>query len=94
MKLTIIVPDSAVYINGESRFNLNLTPCAIPSDVHALQWNETTGWIEFNMNPDGSKHMNETISALPDWANACISVWEQNPPPAPVDPTANIPKVQ
>lgn len=93
MKLTIVVPDSAVYVNGENRFDLDLTSCAIPSDVHALQWNETAGWIEFNMNPDGTKHMNESISALPDWANACVLVWEQTPPKPPFD-SVNIPAVQ
>ena len=74
MKLTIIVEDNAVYLNNLSRI-LDLSQCAIPSDVHALQWKETAGWIEFVDNFDGTKPANEPITELPVWANACVEVW-------------------
>ena len=45
MKLTIIKNDGAVYKEGQSYSNLSLP--TIPSDVHALQWNNDKGYIEF-----------------------------------------------
>jgi hypothetical protein len=88
MKLTIIPSDDAVYVDGLMKaYTLNpldLTQCGIPSDVHALQWKDTAGWIEFENNPDGSKPPNEAITVLPAWALACIGVWEAwTPPPLP-----------
>jgi hypothetical protein len=70
MKLTIIKDDNAVYKNGVSFEKLNLI--TIPSEVHALQWNETFGHIEY---VDCIKP-NENIDALPDWANDCLTAWE------------------
>jgi hypothetical protein len=79
MQLTIIPSDDAVYVDGLMKayvpLPLDLTQCGIPSDVHALQWKDTAGWIEFKDNPDGSKPLNEPITELPSWANACIDVW-------------------
>jgi hypothetical protein len=81
MKLTIIVDDKAVYIDGLMKayapLPLDLSQCNIPTNVHALQWKETAGWIEFQDNPDGSKPANEPITVLPEWALACVEVWEQ-----------------
>ena len=74
--LTIIVDDKAVYLDGGVLSNLDFSNTGIPSDVHALQWKKNVGWIEFIDNPDGSKTKNnEVINALPDWANACINVF-------------------
>ena len=87
MKLTIIVEDNAVYVDGVMKayapLPLDLTQCGIPSNVHALQWKETAGWIEFEDNPDGTKPANEPITELPTWANACITVWNEWTPYAP-----------
>jgi len=85
MKLTIIVEDKAVYVNGISHI-LDLSQCGIPSSVHALQWKETAGWIEFVDNPDGTKPQNELITELPVWANACVEVWNAWTPPILVQP--------
>lgn len=77
MQLTIIVEDNGVYVNREIRMPLDLSNCGIPSDIHALQWNGTVGWLEFVDNPDGTKPQNETISVLPSWANACVDEWNK-----------------
>jgi len=90
MKLTIIVVDNAVYIDNVCRMPLDLSQCGIPTNVWALQWKETTGWIEFEDNPDGTKPSNEPITVLPDWANACVTVWNEAAPPV-IDPAANQP---
>lgn len=94
MKLTIIVEDKAVYVDGVMRASvkpmpLDLSQCAIPFNIHALQWKETAGWIEFVDNPDGTKPANETITVLPVWANACVEVWNAWTPYVPPIPPAS-----
>ena len=68
MKLTIIVPDSSVYVDGVAYSDLSLI--GIPANAHALQWQDTAGHIEFN---DGTP--NEDITALPFWAEDAYNVW-------------------
>jgi len=71
MKLSIIPEDNSIVKNGNGLlFSNNLNDYLstnIPSDVHALQWNENSGEIEYV--EQGRE--NETISALPDWATEC-----------------------
>lgn len=82
MKLTIIPSDGAVYENGVCYSDL--TWAGTPSNVHALQWDTDSGWLEFN---DGSP--NEPITVLPMWAaNAEIAWTEANTPKPPEPPTA------
>ncbi len=83
MKLTIIPADGSVGENGVFYLELNLSSCSIPADVHALQWQDTAGWIEYN-----TPIPNEPITELPAWANCCMTKWtEANNPPV-VPPTA------
>jgi hypothetical protein len=70
MKLTIIKNDSAVYKNGVSYADLSLP--TVPSDVHALQWNNDKGHIEFADNVKA----NEAIIELPSWANDALTAWQ------------------
>jgi hypothetical protein len=87
MKLTIIPSDSFVAVDGDgSHRPLDLSTCGIPIDVHALQWFETKGWIEFTdpVDPFAQKPANEMIEALPAWAEACTLVWMQWTPPVTV----------
>jgi hypothetical protein len=73
MRLTIIPVDKTVYVDGNSRI-LDLSSCAIPTNIHALQWYETEGEVEFNGKP---KPQNELITELPVWANACVDKWNE-----------------
>ena len=86
MKLTIIPIDGAVNEDGKSYIGLDLSSCGIPSDVRALQWKDTAGWLEFWDKP------NEDITTLPSWVNCCLTAWDQAnnppPPPPPSPPTA------
>lgn len=86
MKLTIIPSDGAVYENGVCYSDL--TWDGTPIDVHALQWYDDHGWIEFN---DGKP--NEGIAVLPDWAINAEAAWTEantpKPPPEPTPPTAD-----
>jgi len=71
MKVTIIKDDGAVYKDGVSYSDLVLN--SIPNDVHALQWNNNAGHIEYvnNYKPVAD------ILELPDWANDCLFAWEK-----------------
>ena len=86
MKLTIIPIDGAVYEDGLCY--LNLVWEGTPADVHALQWQDTEGWIEYN----DVTIPNEDITALPQWADNAMAAWTVAntplPPPIPVPPTA------
>jgi hypothetical protein len=85
MKLTIIPVDGSVGENNKFYNDLNLSSCDIPADVHALQWNGVSGWIEFK-----DTVPNEEITALPSWANCCMTKWtEANTPIEPKPPTAD-----
>lgn len=86
MKLTIIPSDGAVYEDGLCYSNL--TWAGTPADVHALQWLDTQGWIEFN-----NGQPNQIITELPDWALNAEAAWqvaydEAHNPPVPAPPTA------
>jgi hypothetical protein len=86
MKLTIIPSDKAVY--KDNLCYLNLTWEGTPINVHALQWLDFSGSIEFN---NGAQ--NEDITSLPDWANNAIAAWQiaydeaHKPAPDPLPPT-------
>ena len=69
MKLTIIPSDGAVYEDGLCY--APLTWDGTPSNVHALQWQDVKGWIEFN---DGKS--NEDITVLPQWADNAMTAWQ------------------
>lgn len=75
MRLTIIPSDGLVGVDNQFFSDLDLSTCAIPVNVHALQWYETEGELEFVSNPDRTKPQNELLIEVPSWANACAEVW-------------------
>jgi len=87
MLLTIIPVDGNVKKDGVGYTSLDLLSCAIPSNVRALQWKETSGWLEF------WDKQNEDITTLPSWVNCCLTAWDAAnnppPPPPPSPPTAD-----
>jgi hypothetical protein len=81
MKLTIIPIDGAVYEDGISY--LGLVWEGTPPNVHALQWQDIAGWIEYVDQP------NEDIIVLPEWADNAMAAWTvANTPIPPEPPTA------
>ena len=89
MLLTIIPIDGNVKKDGVGYLELDLSSCAIPSNVRVLQWEETSGWLEF-WDQD-----NQDITELPSWVNCCLSVWTvANTPVPPSPPTAEDNKAQ
>jgi hypothetical protein len=84
MKISIIPSDGTVCEDGICY--IQLTWEGTSTDVHALQWQDESGWIEYN---DGK--LNEDITVLPDWAYNAMDAWqvaydEAHKPPSP--PTA------
>ena len=45
MRVTIIADDAAVYVDGLALWPIDLT--GLSSDVHAVQWYDTHGEVEF-----------------------------------------------
>ena len=83
MKLTIIPIDGAVYEDGLCYSNLVWE--GTPADVHALQWQDIEGWIEYN----DVTIPNEDITVLPQWADNAMAAWTiANTPVPPSPPTA------
>jgi hypothetical protein len=82
MKLTIVIPDKLVCKDG-----LCYTPLdwdGLDTQFHALQWDETEGWIEFT-----DARPNSIITELPQWATNALNAWDvanqpksEEPPPA------------
>lgn len=91
-RITIIPADGFVSIDGVCKSHpLDYSSCGIPADVHALQWYDTRGWIEFNddNDPFTPKPTNQEVTELPVWANACVAVhaaWTPPPEPEPEVP--------
>jgi hypothetical protein len=85
MKLSIIPSDGAVY-EDELCYS-ELTWEGTPLNVHALQWQDIAGWIEYIDQP------NEDITVLPEWADNAMAAWTvantPAPPPEPLVPTAD-----
>ena len=91
MKLTIIPADDFISVDSDgSRRPLDLSKCNIPAEVHAVQWFDTKGCIEFKdpVDPFAPKPQNEEITSLPAWALACVNVWNEWTPPATPAPVA------
>ena len=86
MRLTIIPVDGFVCVDNVSKYQpLDLSNCGIPTDIHALQWYDTKGWIEFSDDGDPftPRPANELIDELPLWATNCVKVWNAWIPPEP-----------
>jgi len=71
MKVTILKEDNMVYVDGKP-LELDLSTITFPENFWALQWNSSSGHIEYN-NP---MIQNDEITSLPDWANVCVTKWQ------------------
>jgi hypothetical protein len=77
MRLTIVPVDGAVYVDGVSYSGLDLS--FIPADVHALQWYDTYGEVEFKrsfVNGQLIHPANQMLTQLPSWANDAKLAWD------------------
>jgi hypothetical protein len=77
MRLIIVPVDGAVYVDGVSYSDLDLS--FVPADVHALQWYDTYGELEFKRSfVDGQlvHPANQMLTELPSWADTAKTVWD------------------
>lgn len=92
MRMTIIPAQGLVVIGGEPRGPLALD---ISPDIHAVQWYENQGWIEF-LDTDGSgpipKPPNEPFTDIERFRQAidAWSAWTPSSPPQ--DPGSTVPR--
>lgn len=80
MKVTVIPTDNAVYVDGVSFLDLDLSDCDVPKNIHALQWNDTYGEIEFVPELNNGvieKQNNQLITELPEWVNNVLDLWHK-----------------
>ena len=84
MRLTIVpIDNNVVKDNVTLNCAIDLSSCAIPSNIRALQWQETSGWLEF-WDQD-----NQDITELPNWVACCVAKYDEAmAPKPPVPPTA------
>lgn len=78
MRLTIVPSDGAVYKDGKSYAQLDLS-CA-PENLHALQWYDTYGEIEFKrdfVNGQLFHPQNQFITELPGWVDQALEKWDE-----------------
>ena len=74
-RITIVPDDNTVIVDGEARREISMA--GIDPTIHAVQWKDTAGEIEYN---DGKRHkkivsISPFQSFIDRWANAAI------PPP-------------
>lgn len=73
MRLTIIPVDNMVYVDGRA---LPIDCSAVQSNIHAIQWNQNSGWIEYIQPNDGSTLLNQTITELDQTMLSLVDAWE------------------
>lgn len=72
MRISIIPSDGTVVIDKIAYIGIDLSKCGIPEDIHALQWYESWGEVEYV----DKANANLRIETLPEWATACATAWE------------------
>lgn len=79
MKISIVVPDRIVVIDGDAR---TISMDGVPVGLHAIQWDGERGDVEY-----GKPHRrNETIASLEPF-QFLIDRWlAVPPPPPPIEP--------
>jgi len=75
MRLCIITDDKMISKDNEAYVGVDIS--CIPSTIHALQWYETSGEIEYKSTGPYSKPANEQITILPDWVDTALAIWEE-----------------
>ena len=73
MRLSVVVSDATVYLDGVPMMGLDLS--CVPADVHAFQWYGDKGEIEFIAGD--TKPANASVSELPSWTEQAIQKWNE-----------------
>lgn len=73
-KITIVFDDGAMYIDKKCHIGLDMS--SVPYGYHALQWNGTSGWVEFVPDENGTILPNQDINMLPEWVANIEASWQ------------------
>jgi len=73
MKISIIVPDKMVVVDGIG-FSIE-DMSFIDSSIHAIQWKDTKGHVEFVEDENGIKPLNNLITDLSPYQPA-VNQWQ------------------
>lgn len=80
MRLTIVPSDNLVLIDGERRI-VDCAGFASLRGIHAVQWIETTGHIEFL--PESAQHRANELIASTDRFQEVVDAWYAAKPTTP-----------
>lgn len=69
-RITIIIETG--YVRNDEIALEGVDVSSAPNGLHALQWYDTKGELEYANLEDGTKPQNKFISELPSWVNTCI----------------------
>ena len=72
MRVIILPKDETVTVDGAGLGDFDMSK--VPDDIHAVQWYDTRGEIEYIDNPDDDVEgkPNKLIDKLPVWTNKLI----------------------
>lgn len=73
-RITIVFENGLVIKDGAACSEVDLS--SAPTNLHAFQWYDTKGELEFLTAEDGTKPHNEQITELPLWVGDCITNME------------------
>lgn len=62
MRLVIIPSDNTITVDGFSSANVDLS--SVPAGVHAVQWFDSHGWVEYKQDSTGRKPANEDLANI------------------------------
>lgn len=71
-RITILIPDNAVYLDEGAYMLLDFSDCGIPAGIRALDWRDNRGEIHH----DDTSIRHVEVTELPAWAINCIAKWE------------------
>lgn len=71
-RITILIPDNAVYLDNGAYLGLDLSDCGVPAGIRALDWKNNQGEIHH----DDTSIRHVQITELPEWAINCVTKWE------------------
>lgn len=89
MRFTLVTKDNVVVIDGKLK-KIDLS--SLDQSIHAVQWDNDSGWIEYQETPEG-KPQNEKITSL-DQFQEYIDLWNTTPSPDQDEPAFSIPSAQ
>jgi hypothetical protein len=84
MRAAIVPDDNLVYVEEHAQ---HVDCSSLPEDVHAIQWHDGRGWIEYKTDADGNRKMNFCIVDFSPY-QYLVDAWmveaqKELPPPTP-----------